>query len=163
MFVDFNTLPDSSRVWVYQADRAFTAIEGKEIEEKLTPFVHHWKRHGEDLKASFLLKYNQFIVLAVDEKYNDVSGCSIDASVHIIKQLQEDLKVDLLNKMNITFKDGDNINTVSMTQFKEYAKLEKITPNTLVFNNMIVSKAELFSAWEVKASESWHAKFLIQA
>ena len=44
MFVDFNTLPDSSRVWVYQAERAFTAIEGKEIEEKLTPFVHHWKR-----------------------------------------------------------------------------------------------------------------------
>ena len=160
MFVDFNTLPDSSRVWVYQADRAFTAVESKEIEEKLTGFVNHWKRHGDDLKASFLLKYNQFIVLAVDENFNDVSGCSIDASVHIIKQLQEDLKVDLLNKMNITFKDGDNINTVSMAQFKEFAKLDKITPNTLVFNNMIASKAELLANWEVKASESWHAKFL---
>jgi hypothetical protein len=160
MFVNFNTLPESSRVWVYQADRAFTTSEHKEIEEKLTIFVQHWKRHGDALKASFLLKYNQFIVLAVDENYNDVSGCSIDASVHIIKQLQEELHIDLLNKMTITFKDGDSINTVSMAQFKEFAKLDKITPNTVVFNNMIASKAELSSAWEVEASKSWHAKFL---
>lgn len=160
MFVDFNTLPESSRIWVYQADRTFTTLESEAIEEKLTAFVGNWKRHGDDLKASFLLKYNQFVVLGVDENYNDVSGCSIDASVHIIKQLQEELKVDLLNKMNITFKDGHNINTVSMRQFKEFAKLDKIKPDTLVFNNMIASKAELTNAWEVEASKSWHAKFL---
>jgi len=160
MFVDFNDLPESSRVWVYQADRTFTNAERTTIEEKLQIFVEQWKRHGDDLKASFLIKYNQFIVLAVDENFNDVSGCSIDASVHIIQQLQQDLNVDLLNKMNITFKDGDNINTVSMAEFKTYAKLDKITPDTLVFNNMIASKAQLNDAWEVKAGNSWHAKFL---
>ncbi len=160
MFVDFNDLPDSSRVWVYQADRTFTNTELIGIEAKLTVFTNNWKRHGDDLKASFLIKYKQFIVLAVDENYNDVSGCSIDASVHIIQQLQQNLKVDLLNKMNITFKDGDNINTVTMADFKAYAKLDKITPETMVFNNMIASKAELTHAWEVEARKSWHAKFL---
>lgn len=160
MYVDFNSLPESSRVWVYQADRTFTQQELSVIEEKLRVFVNNWKRHGDDLRASFLIKYKQFIVLAVDEDYNDVSGCSIDASVHIIRQLQQELEVDLLNKMNVTFKDGDNINTVSMADFKKYAKLDKITPDTLVFNNMIASKAELSNAWEVEAGRSWHAKFL---
>jgi len=160
MFVDFNVLPESSRVWVYQADRSFTQQESALIEEKLTGFVHGWKRHGDDLRASFLVKHNQFIVLAVDENYNDVSGCSIDASVHIIKQLQVDLQIDLLNKMNITFRDGDAINTVSMAQFKEFAKLDKIKPETVVFNNMIASKKQFSSAWEVEAGKSWHAKFL---
>ena len=160
MLVDFNTLPDSSRVWVYQADREFSLTEVDQITQQLNIFVNNWKRHGEDLKASFQVKYNQFIILSVDEGYNDVSGCSIDASVHIIKQLQREFEVDLLNKMNVTFKDGDNINTISLKEFKEYAKQDKIKPNTVVFNNMIASKADLASAWEVEANKSWHAKFL---
>ncbi len=160
MYVDFSLLPDNSRVWVYQADRSFSDEEVRQITEQLRLFVENWKRHGEDLKASFQIRYNQFIILAVDENVANVSGCSIDASVHIIQELQKKLEVDLLNKMNVTFKDGDNVNIVSLTAFKEFAKLNKITSNTLVFNNMIASKAELEASWEVKASESWHAKFL---
>ena len=160
MLVEFNTLPDSSRVWVYQADREFSSKEVDQITEQLKMFASNWKRHGDDLKASFQIKYNQFIVLAVDEAYNDVSGCSIDASVHIIKKLQEQFQLDLLNKMNVTFKDGDNINIISLKEFKEYAKQDKISANTVVFNNMIASKADLENAWEVEANKSWHAKFL---
>lgn len=160
MLVEFNTLPERSRIWVYQADRSFTDAEIIAIETSLSTFVQNWKRHGDNLKASFLIKYKQFIILAVDEDYNDVSGCSIDASVHIIQQLQQQLKVDLLNKMKVTFKDGDSINTVSMAAFKDYAKLDKITSKTLVFNNLINSKAELSDGWEVEAGQSWHAKFL---
>jgi len=160
MLVEFNTLPDSSRVWVYQADREFSSSEVDQITQQLITFVNNWKRHGEDLKASFQIKYNQFIILAVDEDYNDVSGCSIDASVHIIKQLQQQFEVDLLNKMNVTFKDGDNINTVSLKEFKAYVKQDKIKPYTVVFNNMVTSKADLMSAWEVEANKSWHSKFL---
>jgi len=160
MYVDFSLLPDTSRVWVYQADRSLTDDEVQEIKQQLMPFTQNWKRHGDDLKASFQIKYHQFIILAVDENFNNVSGCSIDASVHIIQELQKKLEVDLLNKMNVTFKDGDNVNIVSLAVFKEFAKLDKITSNTLVFNNMIASKAELEASWEVKAGESWHAKFL---
>jgi predicted HTH transcriptional regulator len=160
MLVDFITLPDSSRVWVYQADRAFSSTEVDQIKQELNTFVNNWKRHGEELKASFQVKYNQFIILAVDEDYNNVSGCSIDASVHIIKQLQQQFEVDLLNKMNVTFKDGENINTVSLKEFKDYVKQDKIKPNTVVFNNMISSKADLANTWEVEANKSWHAKFL---
>jgi len=160
MFVDFKLLPDSSRVWIYQADKEFTENEVEQISEKLYTFVSNWKRHGDALKASFKIEYNQFIILAVDENYNDVSGCSIDASVHIIKTLQNEFEVDLLNKMIVSFKDGTNVNTVSLKNFKEYAKLQKINATTVVFNNMIQSKADFESAWEVEASKSWHAKFL---
>ena len=160
MFVNFESLPNTSRVWVYQADRTLRTEEVTEISTKLKHFVGHWKRHGDDLKASFQIKYNQFVILAVDENYNDVSGCSIDASVHIIKELQQDLGINLLNKMKVTFKDDETINTVSLQDFKEYAKQQKITPNTIVFNNLVDSKANFETSWEVAASESWHARFL---
>jgi len=161
MYVNFDLLPDTSRVWVYQADREFDTHEIDQISEKLHTFVANWKRHGDDLQASFRIEYNQFIVLSVNEMYNDVSGCSIDSSVHIIKDLEKEFGLDLLNKMNVSFKDGININTVSLKDFKEYVKQNKITANTVVFNNMINSKADFKSLWEVEAGKSWHAKFLV--
>ena len=161
MFIEFDMLADSSRVWVYQADRTLNQSEVDQISEYLRNFVNNWKRHGDDLSASFKIEYNQFIILAVDENVNEVSGCSIDSSVHIIKEIEKAFDVDLLNKMKVSFKDGTNINTVGLNDFRKYVAANKINANTIVFNNMINSKADLASAWEVEASKSWHAKFLV--
>ena len=160
MLVDFNSLPNNSRIWIYQSNREFLSNELIQISEMLSGFVNSWQRHGEDLKASFSIKYNQFIILGVDEGFNDVSGCSIDASVRIIKLIEEEFDLDLMNKLNIAFKDGDNINTVSLANFQKFAKEDKITSETIVFNNMIQSKSELMSNWEIPASQSWHNRFL---
>lgn len=161
MYVDFDELPGASKVWIYQAKRGFNSSEIQKIYEILKNFVNNWKRHGDDLRGSFIIAYNQFIILAVDESYNDVSGCSIDASVNIIKQIEKDLNIDLLNKTNVSFKDGDNINTVTLNEFKEYVKLQKIKDDTVVFNNLVSSKADFESSWEVEACKSWHSKFLV--
>jgi len=81
--------------------------------------------------------------------------------VHIIRDLQNEFKVDLLDKMNVSFKDGTNINTVSLKDFKEFIKQQKINSNTVVFNNMVTSKADFELGWEVEAGNSWHNKFLM--
>ncbi|WP_196891589.1 ABC transporter ATPase [Aureivirga marina] len=160
MFVDFNEMPDSSRVWIYQANREFTEAEISEIETKLEEFVTKWVRHGDDLKGSYTIKYNQFIVLAVDESFNNVSGCSIDSSVNAMKQIEQAFQVDLMNKMNITFKVGENINLLSLADFQNYAKEGKITSETIVFNNMVQTKKAFETEWEIEASKSWHQRFI---
>lgn len=161
MFVEYQNLPNHSRVWVYQSEREFTQEEINFISEKAVGFVEQWTKHGSDLKGSFTVKYNQFLVLAVDEGFNNVSGCSIDSSVRFVQELQKVLNVDMMNKMNISFKDGDNINIVKMSAFKEFAKAHKITPETIVFNNMVTTKEELETQWEVAANNSWHKRFLV--
>ena len=160
MFVNFNDLPDHARVWIYQADRPLTDREVETISVALDAFTKTWKAHGNDLKSSYLIKYEQFIIIAVDEGFNAASGCSIDASVHIIQEIEKELNLDLMNKMIVSFKDGENINTVSMEQFKEFARLNKINDKTLVFNNMVAQKSEFESNWEIEAAKSWHARYL---
>jgi hypothetical protein len=161
MFVTYNDLPNNSRVWVYQSDREFTQEEIDFISKNAQQFIEQWTRHGSDLKGSFTIKYNQFLVLAVDEGFNNVSGCSIDASVHFVQELQKALQVDLLDKMNISFKVGEHINVVKMNAFKEFAKQQKINAETVVFNNMVTTKEELEDRWEVPAEQSWHKRFLV--
>lgn len=159
MYVDFDTLNDNSRVWVYQSSREFNTEEMKAIEAKLKDFVNDWTRHGDDLRASFEIKYNHFIILAVDESFNQVSGCSIDASTHVFKQFENEFKVELLNKLNTAFKHGEHVNVVTLADFQKYVKEDRIHPDTLVFNNMVQSKADLKTLWEVPANRSWHSRY----
>lgn len=161
MYTEYNKLSDNSRVWIYQAERELSETEIAFISEKTIEFINQWTRHGEDLKGSFTIKYKQFFIIGVDESFNNVSGCSIDASVNFVKKLQETIGIDFMDKMKVTFKDGNIINIVNLSDFQKYAKKNKITKNTIVFNNLVNTKAELSTNWEIPAKESWHNRFLV--
>ncbi|MCM4156785.1 ABC transporter ATPase [Gramella sp. AN32] len=160
MLVPFNELPDESRVWIYQANRSFTEEEVTEISQKLDRFIEKWTAHGASLKASYDIKYRRFITLALDQQINAASGCSIDASVQFIQQLEKEYSVDLLDKMNVSYKQGEFIAHKSLADFRKMAKEKAVSPKTIVFNNLVNNKAEYLSDWEVPASESWHKRFL---
>ena len=159
MLVDFNSLVGSSKIWIYQSNREFSELEMEIIKGKLSDFVSNWKRHGDELRASFDIRHNQFIILGVDEEYNNVSGCSIDASTHIFKQFESEFHVDLFNKLNTAFKDGEHITVVSIGDFQNFVNDQKVDSNTVVFNNTISTKKELDTSWEVSANESWHQRY----
>lgn len=160
MLVDFNTLPDESRVWIYQSNRSFTDKEISEIKAKLNDFIENWTAHGSDLKSGYNIVYKRFIVIALDQNLNRASGCSIDASVHFMQQLEQEYQVDLLDKMNVSYKQGDFIAHKSLMDFKKMAKEKAVSKNTIVFNNLVNNIAEFKENWEVPASESWHSRFL---
>lgn len=160
MYMKFETLSDNSKVWIYQSNRTFREDEVELLKQKLEFFVNNWKRHGKDLKASYKIKYEQFIILAIDENSSDISGCSIDAAVNLIKQFETSFDLDLTNKLNISFRDQETINIVNFSDFQQYAKSKKITGDTVVFNNLVTTKAEFEKNWEVPAVNSWHKRFL---
>ena len=160
MLVDFKTLPDTSRVWIYQANRSFTDEELSEITKKLDHFIEQWTAHGADLKAGFELRYKRFIIIALDQNMNAASGCSIDASVHFIQQLEKEYNIDLMDKMNVSYKQGEFIAYKPLAEFKKMAKDGAVGKKTVVFNNLVVDKGEYEESWEVPASDSWHGRFL---
>jgi len=89
MFIPFENLPDDSKVWIYQSNRKLTDNEVAEIEADIMVFLENWSAHGTSLEASFAVKYNRFIVLAVNQEVQAATGCSIDASVQFIQKLEK--------------------------------------------------------------------------
>lgn len=160
MLVDFNTLPEESRVWIFQANRTFTDDEIEEITSKLDVFVENWTAHGSDLEAGYTIEYKRFVVLALNQDLNKATGCSIDASVHFIQQLEKEYEVDLMDKMNVSYKQGEFVAYKTLTDFRKMAKERAVSKNTIVFNNLVNTIAEFKEHWEVPASESWHARFM---
>ena len=160
MLIPFNELPDTSRVWIYQANRSFSETELQEITKKMEEFISSWVAHGANLNASFEIRYKRFIIIGLDQAFNAATGCSIDASVSFIQQLEKDYNVDLLDKMNVSYKQGEHVAYKNLVDFRKMAKEKAVSPNTIVFNNLVNTKAEYMNEWEVPASESWHNRFL---
>jgi len=160
LLVDFNTLPESARVWIYQASRSFNEQELLQIQDELDSFLKTWTAHGNDLQAGYEIRYKRFIVIGLDQSSQGATGCSIDASVRYIQELEKKYDVLLLDKMNVSYKQGEFVAYKSLIDFKAMAKQKAVSKNTIVFNNLVTNKGEYLEHWEVPASESWHSRFL---
>ena len=159
MLVPFETLPDAARVWIYQSSRPFTEGELEEVRSDLQAFLTQWTAHGADLRAGFELPYRRFIVLGLDQEVAAASGCSIDASVRFMQALEQKYGVSLLDRMNVTYKQGPHIAYKPLDAFRKMAKARSVSGKTVVFNNLVTTKQEYLNHWEVPASESWHSRF----
>jgi len=160
MLVDFKNLPDDSRIWIYQSNRKFSEEEVTTIALKTEEFLTQWTAHGSDLEAGVEIKHQRFVVIGLNQTNASASGCSIDASVHFIQTLEKELGLDLMDKMNVTFYNGAFIAHKTLADFKKMAKNRSVSPNTVVFNNLVNTKEEYQEHWEVPAKDSWHSRFL---
>ncbi len=160
MLKKFEELPDDARLWIFQANRSFTEEEVAEINIRVSSFLEKWTAHGKELAAGFLIKYNRFLILGLDQTNGGASGCSIDAQVHFIQELEKIYEVDLLDRMNVSFKQGKFIAYKDLKEFKKMVKQKAVSANTVVFNNLVNTKAEFEEHWEVPMLESWHSRFL---
>ena len=149
---DFN---DNSRVWIYQSSRIFSNDEALHIKDMLHDLVANWKSHGIPVKGYANLFFNQFIILMADEAATGVSGCSIDSSVRIIQQIEQQFKVEMFNWESLAFLVNDKVQVIPRQQFNYALENNFITPQTLFFNNVVASKKELEGKWIIPVKESW--------
>jgi hypothetical protein len=159
MFIDFQELPEESRVWIYQANRTFKEEELEILKPQLQAFLEKWTAHGQNLKAGFEMPYDRFIVIGLDQAEAGATGCSIDASVHFIQAVEKEFDIDLMDKMNVSFKNGPYVAYKELIDFRKMAKAKSVTSKTIVFNNLVQTVGEYKDYWEVPASESWHSRF----
>ena len=156
----YKDLADHSRVWIYQSNRRLSDDEVKEIRNYGDQFIQQWAAHGSDLHAAFEVRYNQFLILFADESQVKASGCSIDSSVRFIKEIANAYGLDLFDRLNITFRQGDKIDMLRMNDFQMALEKGQLTEQTVVFNNLVETKSDFENKWEVPVKESWHAQLL---
>ncbi|UFH55233.1 hypothetical protein [Spirosoma sp. KNUC1025] len=164
MYVDFDTLPESARVWVYQANRPLTDGEVKSIDEALKSSLSQWEAHGQPLLASAQVIKNRFVVVGVDEGYTLPSGCSIDASVRTLQNIGRQIgsgnePVDFFDRSAaIQLADG-SVQTIVLPALKNAVSDGTITPDTLVVNTLVNTKAAFSKNWLIRAADSWLKRY----
>ncbi|CAN5190174.1 hypothetical protein BH09BAC3_BH09BAC3_01900 [soil metagenome] len=160
MYFPFETLPDHSRIWIYQSNRAFTSSEKVELESGLKALCDQWSAHGTPLHTSFILAFDQFVIMAVDEHQQGASGCSIDGSVRFLKDLQLKEGLDFFDRSRVAFIINGKIELYPVTQLKTLFENQTLTGASITLNNLVGTKAEWRSSWQMPAQNSWLAKYL---
>lgn len=155
----FNDYSPDSRVWIYQADKILGDGEVDTIEKEVKTFVSSWAAHGKPLEAGFAILFNTFVILVVDEQKEKASGCSIDSSVKVFKELGKTLKIDFFNRFAITYIQDEEFNCVTKEQFETL--VNKNTSNLWVFDNTQTKLSSLYKNWLVPFENSWQKNYFL--
>ncbi|ARV06795.1 ABC transporter ATPase [Polaribacter sp. SA4-10] len=160
MFIDSSSIPEDAKVWIYPSSRKFYPNEIEVIEEKIKTFIENWKSTDENFTASYKFLYNRFIILMADDVTSPLTNVDIDASVSFILQLQQEYEVELLDRMNVCFKQGEFVQYKELKDLKKLVKNKAVTAKTIIFDNLITTKQEFDNFWEVAIEDSWYSRFL---
>jgi hypothetical protein len=160
MIVDFNELPNWSKLWVFPSSRKFYPQEIPQLEERLKSFLNDWNSEGELLNCSFELRYNRFIIIAVDNSNISLSLKTYDDLTAFIQGIEKEFDVVLFDKINVCYKQGEFVQYKDIIEFKKMMKNKGVSSKTIVFDNMITSKEEYLNNWEINIMDSWLGRFL---
>jgi len=159
MLVPFDQLSPSSRIWIYQANRPLNAEEQTRIGQAATAFFNQWQAHGQDLHCGFSIEHDQFLVLGLDEAFAAATGCSIDASVRLMKGIEQELGVNFFDRMQIPFLEEGKVQLRAMNSLPAAVSAGEVTPEAITFNNLVATKAEFDQQWKVTAATSWLSRY----
>lgn len=162
----FSQFPPHAKVWVYAANRALDSQEVLAIQSKLDAFTQSWTAHEMPMNALGQVLHNQIVVIALDETQHSISGCGIDKSVKLMKDLGTAFQVNFFDRMQVLVKSSDGLQTHTKQSLQAAIEAGEVDENTLVLNPIVSNLGDFLNKGFVKLSHFWLApqlKFLVQA
>lgn len=160
MYTPIENMPPNSRVWVYQSNRKLNWDDEKTIAETLKQFCSQWAAHGADLQASFGVYHHRFVMLAVNEEMASPSGCSIDSSTHVIRNLGQQLDIDFFDRNEIPFLQDGDIVTFPLSDLKKLFADGRLNESAITFNSLVATLGEWRTQSQVKVLDCWVKRYL---
>lgn len=161
MLIDFNTLPGSSRLWVFQSSRTLSPEEGQQLVHVMKKFIGEWNSHDIPLQAGIALFHNHFLVVAVDDTVNPAGGCSIDKMMAFVKEAAAQSDLDFFDRMKVAIVNHDEtVELVALHDLDHLVSEDVINADTIVFNNMVATVDEFHHSWKIPLKDSWMLEFV---
>jgi hypothetical protein len=148
---DINSLSDDSRIWIFGISPPLDDAKRGRMLEQVDLFLRDWAAHNVPVTSAREILHDSFLVIAVD-KTSETSGCSIDRMFGLLRQLERDLGVAILDPSRVFVPGG----AMTREEFRKIADAD-----TIVFDTLAERLGDVRGGrWERRAGESWHAKLL---
>jgi hypothetical protein len=145
----------SKRIWIYLCDKKIVGDLFNSIANECTLFINEWNAHGSKLDSSFKILYEHFLVFEVNEELHQASGCSIDKQLQLVKKLEKDFNISLLNRLLVAYRLNNEIIVKTAGEVKQAVKNNLLSPDTITFD-ISITDSELFETeFEKPISLSW--------
>jgi hypothetical protein len=159
--VPFESLPDSSRIWIFGSDRPVTGSAAEKLLAEVDQFLDAWRAHGEPLRCSRLWTDNRFLVIGVDQSGANASGCSIDGLFRRLQQLEGTIGAGLVGGGRVYYRDHSGAaQSVDRADFDKLVARGEVGADTVVFDTSITDLGEWRAGFERPARKTWVAELI---
>ena len=155
MNIPFKQIPATAKLWIYASNRKLTGLEQDSILAKGATFVTNWTAHQQQLKAAFSILHDVFLIVAVDENYNEVSGCGIDKSIHFMQDIDREYNLNLFNRLQIELFINNELLLTNKQKLAVLLQEGTVNDQTLVFNKTVTDKDSFDKYFQKKLGQSW--------
>jgi len=150
----------NQRIWIYTLSKELTTDQLADFKIKCYEFVNAWTAHDVKLDASYEFINNRILILKVNEDSYNASGCSIDKQLRFIKEQEQMLNIELLNRMLVAYEQNSELFIIHQSKIKELLLSGDITKDTLIYDNTITSSNSLSLAWKLPLYKTWLSKYV---
>jgi len=159
--VQFESLPDSARTWVFAADRNLSASQAGQLLNAVDEFLSSWKAHGTSLHSGRDWRDDRFLTVAVDQTAAGASGCSIDGLFRILKSVEKRVGAGLVASGNVFYRSASGtVESVTREKFAKLAAQGEIRDTTVVFDPTVTTLGEWRANFQTDVAHSWHAALI---
>ena len=159
--VPFDTLPDTSRVWVFGSEHPVTDVAAEQLLERVDAHLDRWAAHGTPLHSARDWREHRFLTIAVDQSRAGASGCSIDGLFRVLRELEEVVGTTLLGAGRVYYRAADgSVASATRDVFGTLAASGAIGPDARVFDTTVQTLGEWRARFEVGLADSWHARLV---
>jgi len=154
MLIACKNLTAEAKVIIYPGSRKFFPKEMPVIHEKLDSFCSNLN----GIEIGYEIEYDRFLIFMISET-TPLDLDNQNLLVEFVMGLEKEFEISLLDKVNVCFKQGQYVQLKEIPAFKLLIKNKGVSKKTIVFDNMLNTKFEYDSSWEVPAGESWLSHF----
>jgi hypothetical protein len=159
--VPFDSLPDSSRIWVFGSDRPVTGAAAEQLLGEVDRFLEEWRAHGEPLRCGRLWADHRFLVVGVDQSTANASGCSIAGLFRALQMLERTIDARLVGGGRVYYRDHSGVaQCVPRTELDSLVASGAVGPDTTVFDTSITDLGEWREKFERPARKTWVGELL---
>lgn len=159
--VNFETLPDDARVWVFGADAPVDEVDAQRLLAAVDTFLMQWKAHGHPLSCARRWTDERFLTIGVDQRTEGASGCSIDGLYRTLQTLEKAIGTSMVAGGRVYFRDANGfVHAVTRDEFSAMAKRGEVGPATPVFDTTATTAGAVRTGFERPARDAWQASLL---
>ena len=154
--VPFESLPPESRIWIFASERPLDGADAARLLAEVDAYLERWQAHGEPLRAARHFSDAHFLVIGVDPRTANASGCSIDGLFRQLQRVQDEIGARLVGGGRVFYRDPSGApRLASREDFSLRARGGEVTPETPVFDTTLTSLGAWRAGFERPAGEAW--------
>ena len=159
--VPFETLPDSSRVWVFGADKSIPEDGVTQLLDEVDHYLADWKAHGAPLTVAREWRDGRFLVVGVDQGTEGATGCSIDGLFRLLQDVEKKVGANLVGGGRVFYRDDHAaVQAVPRAAVEGLVNSGAITKDTVVFDTALTDLGTWRACFERRAKDSWVKELL---